>query len=241
MIRHRTRIMSLIAVATITAASCSGSDETSSTTEDLSRRPGDADVVSSPASETTEPVPNVSSTATEPDQSTVPVSEAPDSTEETNTAAPEPEVTESSTTESSEEQAVVDAVEFFEDRWKVCLSTLPNCDQNAASEQRQGEEVTNVQSNAIRWNQNEYRASNIDALDYRVDEVQLDSDAGTAVAVVCVVDPVSLTEADGTVVDDLFYSSIVDWELEQVDGVWTSTRRTTRGEAVVGEENNLCV
>lgn len=229
---YRIRNTVLAITAALVIAACSGS-ETSSTTD-----------VTDPASSVdTAPVATDEVDTTTASTTTGPVVETtPDTTVESVEADPPTTVAETITTAAADtpEAEVVAAIEFFEAQWETCLNELPSCDQVAATVRRQGEEVANVQSNALRWNQNDYRASNVEALDYQVDEVSIDSAAGTAVAVVCVIDPVALTEADGTVVDDNFYSSIVDWNLELVDDVWTSTARTTRGEAVVGEEGNLC-
>jgi hypothetical protein len=135
---------------------------------------------------------------------------------------------------------VAETIGIIEQQWQECLRTLPNCDPLAASALRTGDDNAAVQGTALRWNRENYRTSNIEALSYRVDSVVLDVAAGTAAVVLCVTDPVILTEADGTVVDDKFYTSVQDWELELVDGVWKSSNRTIRGEAVVGEENDLC-
>lgn len=235
----RIRRTAVAVAAAVIVAACSGSDS-ASTTEVNETTPATVSVPPTDPVETDRVVDtaatSVTTATTNSSLSTEPLS--------TN----EPTATDPSTTLGSAttvvgetpETEVVAAIEFFEAQWETCLSELPACDQNAASERRQGGEVSNVQSNALRWNQNGYQASNVEALDYQVNDVQLNDPADAAVVVVCVVDPVALTEADGTVVDDNFYSSIVDWELQLVDGVWTSIARTTRGEAVVGEESNLC-
>lgn len=138
------------------------------------------------------------------------------------------------------EEEVVQAVAFFEEQWKECLRNLPNCDQTVATDRRLDQEAFVASTTAGGWNQNDYRTSNIDALDYRVDAVVVGPAGDTATAVVCVTDPIVLTEADGTVIDGEFYSSIADWNLSLIDGVWWLEARTVRGETSTGEENNVC-
>lgn len=217
-------------------AACSGSDDATETTS-----PAEISTETTPPPTTEDPP--IGTTASDTTDAPPTETPAPETTEAPPVETSAPETTEARPTTTSEDDVdddVIAAIAFFEEQWKECLRTLPNCDTQAVVTRRVREEVSGTQANAIRWNQNDYRASNIDALEYRVDEVAVDVQAGTAVATVCVTDPVVLTEAGGTVVDDEYYTSIKTWDLTLIDDVWNSELRTNVGETAVGEENDLC-
>jgi len=222
------RSVAFAAIAVVLLASCS-SDSGESTTEPVASSSTTAQASTTPPPATTEAP---SATSTTPSSTTTSPPATTDAPTDTSPSLFEP---------GTPEFEVDETISILEQQWKECLRTLPNCDPLAASALRTGDDNAAVQGTALRWNRETYRTSNIDALSYRVDQVVIDIAAGTASVVLCVTDPVILMEADGTVVDDKFYTSIQDWELELVDGVWKSSNRTIRGEAVVGEENDLCV
>jgi hypothetical protein len=160
---------------------------------------------------------------------------APTSTDTVATDPPatDPPVTDPTTPEGEVEQAV----EFFEQQWKECLRALPNCDVEAAAERTRGDVNGDTLSTATAFNANDYRAQNIEDLDYRVDAVALSDDGVTAIATVCVTDPVAIVEADGTPVDARFVTSVQEFGLEVRDGEWNWVTRTIVGET---EEDNQC-
>lgn len=238
--RNLSRRATLAIVAALFAASCSGSNEAASTTtEDLSRRPGATGDVSEPTStETTTTAEAATTTEPEPVATTEP---APPATEAATTTAAEPATTTvPSAAESDEEQGVVDAVAFFEEQWRSCVSAVPSCDVNTVGARRQVDEANLAVSEAVRFNNNDYRISNIDQLSYRVDDVTIADDATTAQATVCVTDPIVVTEADGTIVDDRFLSSTQQWDFALDDEMWTLAARTIVGDIAEGADANVC-
>jgi hypothetical protein len=223
----------LAAVTVILIASCSSSDgESSATTEDLSGRPGNSVTVT-----TSEPT----GSSVDAPTSSAPATAATDVETTTSVAAS----TEAPTTvvDDTPEGGVIASVEFFEQQWKTCLSTLPDCDMVAATERRGGD--VNVETNitAELFISNDYRASRIEELDYRVDAVTIAADGVTATATVCVTDPVGIAKADGTPVNDAYLSSIEKYGLEvrAGDSEWTWITRTPIDGPVEGAENSICV
>ena len=214
------------AIAVLLLASCSSDSGESTTEPTSSSTTGEASTTPPPA--TTEAPSTTSTTQSSTTTSPPATTDAPTDTT--------PSLFEPGTPEFE----VDETIEILEQQWQECLRSLPNCDQIAASERTTGDERTQIQGDALSWNSNRYVASNFDALDYRVDTVTIDPDGLAATAIGCVIDPVVLTESDGTIVDDRFLSSITEWRLLFIDDVWMAESSSTQGEAGVGPEANLC-
>ena len=221
------RIVAFAAIAVVLLASCS-SESGESTTEPVASPPTTAQASTTPPPATTEAP---STTSTPPSSTATSPPATTDASTDTTPSLFEP---------GTPEFEVAETIGILEQQWQECLRTLPNCDQIAASERTTGDERTQIQGDALSWNSNGYEASNFDALDYRVDTVTIDSDGLAATAIGCVTDPVVLTESDGTIVDDRFLSSITEWRMLLIDGVWNAESSSTQGEAGVGPEANLC-
>jgi hypothetical protein len=136
------------------------------------------------------------------------------------------------------EAEVADAIQFFNQQWQTCLEQLPNCDLDAVMARRGIADVGVVQGEAIRFNNNDYRAANIDAYVYHPSNIVVDGTSATAD--VCVTDPIVLTEADGTIVDDTYFSYVLVWTLSKPADVWIVESRESVSEYVTGAENDLC-
>jgi hypothetical protein len=224
---NSTRNVAVAAIAILLLASCS-SDSGESTTA-----PGASTSTTAQATTTLPP-------ATTETPRTTSTTSSPTTTSPTATTDAPTETTPSLFEPGTPEFEIDQTIGLIEQQWQECLRTLPNCDQIAASERTTGDERTQIQGDALSWNSNGYETSNFDALDYRVDTVIIDPDGLVATAIGCVTDPVILTESDGTIVDDRFLSSITEWRLLFIDGVWTAESSSTQGEAGVGPEANLC-
>ena len=224
---NRIRATALAITAALLIVACSGSETSSSADVTDPASSVDPTPVVTAEVETT-----VAPTTTEPISSTTaePVETDPTTTvEETTTTA----------AGDTPEAEVLAAIEFFEQQWKTCLEALPTCDTLAVTERRGREDVGTIQGQAIRWNQNDYRVENANAYNYDVQTVSVDGSEATAQ--VCVTDPLRLTESDGTVVDDNYFTYILDWTLtRRDDGEWWVESRIQNGEEFVGQENDIC-
>ena len=240
---NRIRTAGLIVALALAGAACSssdGGDADNSAASTESAPTSSVDTTDAPEVTTGSSAATTTATTEEP---TVDTTAAPPTTTEPapTTPATDPPSTTATTAPDPEtpEDEIVQAVEFFEQQWKTCLSELPNCDTLAVADRRGREDVGTIQSQAIRWNQNDYRVENIDAYSYEVRSVTVAGDEATAE--VCVTDPLVLTEADGTVVDDGYFSYFLDWTLtRRDDGQWWVESRIQNGEEFVGEENDVC-
>ena len=218
------RSVAFAAIAVVLLASCS-SDSGESTTEPVA-----SSSTTSEASTTATPI--ATDVPADTSTSSTTLSTSPITTEVPATTSPS--LFEPGTAKFEVEAAV----EFFEQQWKSCLNALPNCDLDLVVERLVGDEITTIEREAIRLNQNDYRVSNAEEIEYRVDDVQIRDTS--ADAVVCVTDPGVLTAADGTIVDDTHFSFVLDWTLVLVDGVWNSQSRLIRGEATEGVDDDVC-
>jgi hypothetical protein len=221
------RSVAALATAVVLAGGCSGSDDADSA--DTSAPTSTETVATDPPA--TDP-PSTDPPPTDPPATDPPATDPP----ATDPPATDPPVTDPTTPEGEVEQAV----EFFEQQWKECLRALPNCDVEAAAERTRGDVNGDTLSTATAFNANDYRAQNIEDLDYRVDAVALSDDGVTAIATVCVTDPVAIVEADGTPVDARFVTSVQEFGLEVRDGEWNWVTRTIVGDVGETEEDNQC-
>lgn len=221
------RSVAALAASAVLAAGCSGSDNADPA--DTTAQTSTETVATNPT--TTDP-PSTDPPATDPLATDPPATVPP----ATDPPATEPPGTEPTTPEREVEQAI----EFFEEQWKECLRTLPNCDEVAVADRRLGDVNVETAITASLFNQSEYRALRIEELEYRVDGVTVTDGGTTALATVCVTDPVEIAQADGTAVDGAYLTSFQEFELELRDGAWAWTTRTI-GDIFEGEENSECV
>ena len=234
--RQRLVLGSTVAIA-LAMSACSGSDDAADTTASSpTAQPSETTVAdSAPTSDPTTSAAPSTVAATEPTTSEVaPATNESATTAETTTAPPP------SDAPSTPDEEVATAIEFFEQQWKECLRTLPDCDEVVVADRRLGDVNVETAITASLFNDSDYRAVRIEELDYRVDEVTVADDGATAQAVVCVTDPVEITQADGTPVDGMYLTSVQEFGLELQNDEWAWSTRTI-GDTFEGEENSVCV